>query len=58
MGNGALPHGSSYRAHPRLYLLGSRRNFSIAAVSGPSEGWISPDDLGRAGVSDQICGCD
>jgi hypothetical protein len=20
MGNGALPHGPSYRAHPRLYL--------------------------------------
>ena len=23
MGNGALPNGPSYRAHPRLYLLGS-----------------------------------
>jgi hypothetical protein len=22
MGNGALPHGPSYRAHPRLYRLG------------------------------------
>jgi len=28
MGNGALPHGPSYRAHPRLYLNGpaSRRD--------------------------------
>ena len=27
MGNGALPHGPSYRAHPRLYLL--RRKLSV-----------------------------
>jgi hypothetical protein len=51
-------NGLQARKVSNLALLGSRRNFSIAAVSGPSEGWISPDDLGRAGVSDQICGCD
>ena len=30
MGNGALPNGSSYRAHPRLYQLGHR------TLSGPA----------------------
>jgi hypothetical protein len=25
MGNGALPHGPSYRAHPRLYLSSPER---------------------------------
>jgi hypothetical protein len=27
MGNGALPHGPSYRAHPRLYQGGREPNF-------------------------------
>jgi hypothetical protein len=28
MGNGALPHGPSYRAHPRLYLPGRKLRYT------------------------------
>ena len=35
MGNGALPHGPSYRAHPRLYHhVGSPRCSDAAGVEG------------------------
>jgi hypothetical protein len=36
MGNGALPHGPSYRAHPRLYLGWPYPKFRSCALSGPS----------------------
>src|SRR5262249_8525462 len=35
MGNGALPHGPSDRAHPRLYLLGPRDMSDLSPQSGP-----------------------
>jgi hypothetical protein len=34
MGNGALPHGPSYRAHPRLYLRFTSRQRSISVALG------------------------
>ena len=33
MGNGALPHGPSYRAHPRLYLNSGPLRLSVQPVS-------------------------
>jgi hypothetical protein len=33
MGNGALPHGPSDRAHPRLYLLGPREMSDLSPKS-------------------------
>src|SRR5262249_32473225 len=35
MGNGVLPNGPSYRAHPRLYLLGPREMSDLSPRSGP-----------------------
>jgi hypothetical protein len=35
MGNGALPHGPSDRAHPRLYLLGPRETSELNPQSEP-----------------------
>ena len=34
MGNGALPHGPSYRAHPRLYLSGEAMAASLRQLLG------------------------
>ena len=34
MGNGALPHGPSYRAHPRLYLSVELLQCTISAAIG------------------------
>jgi hypothetical protein len=33
MGNGAMPHGPSYRAHPRLYQLGPAKKSAIRSLS-------------------------
>ena len=33
MGNGALPHGPSYRAQPRLYLNGGRFGSALCPLS-------------------------
>ena len=39
MGNGALPHGPSYRAHPRLYLPGrSPRCGKSSAIESVADG--------------------
>ena len=34
MGNGALPNGLSYRAHPRLYRLRHAAMFAVRSLSG------------------------
>jgi hypothetical protein len=34
MGNGALPHGPSYRAHPRLYLSGGSQGGEFTSAFG------------------------
>jgi hypothetical protein len=34
MGNGALPHGPSYRAHPRLYLSGGGQGVGFTSAFG------------------------
>jgi hypothetical protein len=34
MGNGAMPNGPSYRAHPRLYLSGHSRHRNILSAIG------------------------
>src|SRR5262249_47560394 len=34
MGDGALPHGPSYRAHPRLYLPGPRHTALCPQLAG------------------------
>ena len=46
MGNGALPNGPSYRAHPRLYHLQDQRQRVVLALNGvqngpgPSKGFV------------------
>jgi hypothetical protein len=57
MGNGALPNGPSYRAHPRLYVRpeGAKHQWrkippgelSIDPVANERLGWVT----GRAGAS-------
>jgi hypothetical protein len=41
MGNGVLPHGPSYRAHPRLYLTGGslRRENTAVVGNGADANW-------------------
>jgi ABC transporter substrate binding protein len=42
MGNGALPHGPSYRAHPRLYLSGGGQGVEFTSAFGRAaevHGW-------------------
>jgi hypothetical protein len=34
MGNGALPHGPSYRAHPRLYQSGGGQGVEFTSAFG------------------------
>jgi hypothetical protein len=40
MGNGALPHGPSYRAHPRLYHSGHRPERLHLLLAGFKRGWL------------------
>ena len=42
MGNGALPHGPSYRAHPRLYRTG---RVSRRAERGSLTGYFTPQQI-------------
>ena len=39
MGNGALPNGPSYRAHPRLYLSGHARRGEECPLTGEQQTW-------------------
>jgi hypothetical protein len=40
MGNGALPNGPSYRAHPRLYHFGRSAMSQLSPLSAPERTWI------------------
>lgn len=40
MGNGAMPHGPSYRAHPRLYSIGMP---TVRLFEGPDNGVVTTD---------------
>jgi hypothetical protein len=42
MGNGALPNGSSYRAHPRLYHRDTSRQHSTSVAFGAKRTLIKP----------------
>jgi hypothetical protein len=51
MGNGALPHGLSYRAHLRLYLFDPKWSFAFARKSGFSRIRFQHVPRCRSGVS-------
>ena len=52
MGNGALPHGPSHRAHPRLYLL--RRKLSVSfGTQEPTFVELPESDLYKATLRDR-----
>jgi hypothetical protein len=54
MGNGALPHGPSYRAHPRLYVRPEGANHLWRRVP-PGELSIDPEaDERLARVTEQV----
>ena len=42
MGNGALPNGPSYRAHPRLYPEPTSRDVRyLVAIEGKADKWLT-----------------
>jgi hypothetical protein len=48
MGNGALPHGPSYRAHPRLYRKRPTSHPSKTSVSLSRSGLVSQGEYSKA----------